>query len=397
MAQISSLYLDDILIFSETFEAHLEHLSCILQRLISAGLKLKPSKFHFICQEVEYLGHILSPTGLRPNLSRLSAVSDYPRPKSVKEVCQFLGLTSYYRRFIKGFARIAHPLHGLTQLGVAFSWTSECEQAFQMLKKKLVESPILHYPNFDTDFTLETDASIDGFGAVLSQVGTDGLLHPVAYASRALSPQEKRYGITELETLAVVWAVSHFHAYLYGHNVHVLTDHSAVRAVLETPTLTGKHARWWSKVFGSGIKNITIKYRPGKENSNADTLSRCPHGRAPSTPMVTDAHIAEVHSVDTDDMSQLLQCPPVSSPLHDISTEQDQDPDIFSIKQYLLNGTLPQTLSKHGGWQHRNPSSQSLIIFCTSLILNVMTADVVLCLFTCVWASWSYVWSFLCR
>ena len=117
----------------------------------------------------------------------------------------------------------------------------------------------------------------------------------------------------ELETLAVVWAVSHFHAYLYGHNVHVLTDHSAVRAVLETPNLTGKHTRWWSKVFGSGIKNITIKYRSGKENSNSDALSRCPQGQAPSTPMVTDA---EVHSVDTDDiMSQLLQCPPVSSPL----------------------------------------------------------------------------------
>ena len=128
----------------------------------------------------------------------------------------------------------------------------------------------------------------------------------------------------------LVWAVTHFHAYLYGHNVQVLTDHSAVRAVLESPSPTAKHARWWSKVFGSGIKNITIKYRPGKENSNADALSCCPHSDAPSTPMVTDAHIAGIQSEDTD-ISQLLQCPPGTSSSHDFAIEQDQDPNISSI------------------------------------------------------------------
>lgn len=114
--------------------------------------------------------------------------------------------------------------------GAPFLWTPKCSEAFQELKKRLIEAPILCYP----DFTLKTDASAYRLGVVLSQLEADGLLHPVAYASRALSPQEKRYAITELETLAVVWAVSHFHAYLYGHNVHVFADHSVVKAVLET-------------------------------------------------------------------------------------------------------------------------------------------------------------------
>ena len=107
---------------------------------------------------------------------------------------------------------------------------------------------------------LETDASVKGLGAVLSQLQDDQLLHPVAYASRVLSKQEKKYAATELETLAVVWAVNHFHAYLYGHDVVVYTDHSAVKAILETPNPSGKHARWWSKVFGSGVKKLEIKY-----------------------------------------------------------------------------------------------------------------------------------------
>jgi len=123
---------------------------------------------------------------------------------------------------------------------------------------------------------LETDASVKGLGSVLSQIQDDGKLHPVAYASRALSPQEKNYGISELETLAVVWACSHFHAYLYGHHVTIYTDHSAVKAILGAPSPSGKHARWWTKVYGSGMKSIQIVYRTGKENSNADALSRNP-------------------------------------------------------------------------------------------------------------------------
>ena len=149
-----------------------------------------------------------------------------------------------------------------------------------------------------TSRILETDASVKGLGAVLSQKQEDGRFHPVAYASRALSSQEKNYGITDLETLAVVWAISHFHAYLYGHEVTIYTDHSAVKAVLETPS--GKHARWWTKIYSRGVKKVNIVYRSGKENLNADTLSRNPYLPAPAEGIAeTDVQVAVVQSIET--------------------------------------------------------------------------------------------------
>ena len=138
--------------------------------------------------------------------------------------------------------KLAQPLHALTCKDVTFSWNADCQLSFDNLKQKLTTPPVLAYPRFDRGFTLETDASVQGLGAVLSQVQEDGKLHPVVFASRALTQPERNYGITELETLAVVWAISHFHHHLYGNSVTVFTDHTAVRAVLETPNPSGKHA-----------------------------------------------------------------------------------------------------------------------------------------------------------
>ena len=191
---------------------------------------------------------------------------ELPVPESVTNVCQFLGLTSYYRRFIAQFAKGAAPLHALTHKDVVFDWSAEA------LKVAITQSPVLAYPNFDIDFILETDASVKGLGAVLSQPQSDGVLHPVAFASRSLSSTEGNYGVTELETLAVVWAMQHFQAYLYGHKVTVITDHSAVKTVLGAPSSCSKHARWWLKVFSSGVKDVQIVYRPGRDNDQADAL-----------------------------------------------------------------------------------------------------------------------------
>ena len=159
--------------FSRTLDDHLHHLSLIIDRLAKAGLKLNPSKCPFISQKVQYLGHLLTPDGIRPNPDRVAAVRDYPAPTSVKGVRQFLGLASYYRRFVKNFARIAQPLHNLTQKGTPFHWSRECGEAFLLLKQRLTESQILMYPDFNRDFILETDASAMGLGAVLSQRAED--------------------------------------------------------------------------------------------------------------------------------------------------------------------------------------------------------------------------------
>ncbi len=186
-----SVYIDDILVFSRTISEHLRHLQLVLERLKEAGLKLKPTKCHFIREEVEYLGHIITPQGLKPNPKLVAAVQEYPAPKNIRNVRQFLGLSSYYRRFIPQFARIAQPLHMLTRKGAELHWDTDCQSAFSTLQRKLSQAPVLAYPSFDNPFVLETDASIQGLGAVLSQQQDDRTNHPVAYASRALSASER--------------------------------------------------------------------------------------------------------------------------------------------------------------------------------------------------------------
>lgn len=142
------------------------------------------------------------------------------------------------------------------------------------MKERLTAPPVLSFPLFNQEFTLETDASTLGLGAILSQLQADGKLYPFDYVSRALNEAEINYSISKIETLAVVWTISHFFSYLYGNRVTVLTDHSAVKAILETPNPTGKHARWWTKVYGRGVKVVVIKYRAGRNNVSADALSR---------------------------------------------------------------------------------------------------------------------------
>ena len=274
--EVVSVYLNDVIVFSETLIDHINHLKAVFDCLRKAKLMLNLKKCRIVCDEVEYLGHVVTPQGLKPNNRNLDAVKCFPPPTNLKQLQQFLGLTSYYHRFIPGYAGIAYPLHSLTRKGALFEWSADCETAFDTLRTKLLTSPVLAYPDFNKDFTLETDASRSGLGAILSQYKDDQHLHPVAYASRSVSATEANYAITDLQTLAVVWAVTHFRYYLYGHDVTIITDHAAVKAILGAPNLTGKHARWWSKVYGSGIKPVNIIHRSGKKNRHADCLSHQP-------------------------------------------------------------------------------------------------------------------------
>ena len=341
--QFVAAYLDDILVFSETLQDHLTHLRSVIDRLKSANLKLKPAKCMFMRKEVEYLGHIITAEGLKPN---------FPVPKNVPDMRRFLGMASYYRRFIPKFAKIAQPLHHLTAKDVPFQWSPECEAAFAILKEKLVTHPVLSYPRFGEEFTLETDASILGLGAVLCQKQADRRLHPIAYASRALNPAEKNYGVTELETLAVVWGISHFHSYLYGGDLTVVTDHSAVKPVLEAPNPTGKHARWWTRVYGRGIKSVDIIYRPGRENASADALSRSPVSPPPSHGISQDeTQVSAVTASDSETPVRLDPDRPLSSLLQsepapgegtvDYGLEQMKDPDLQELMLYLRDEQLP--------------------------------------------------------
>ena len=189
------VYLDDIIVFSRTFSDHLIHLQKVFECLKEAGLKLNPQKCRFCCSEVECLGHLVTPSGFKPNIRNIEAVINFPVPTTLKELRQFLGLTSHYRRFVKGYSSLAQPLYALTRKDAPCQWTAECESAFNYLKSCLITARVLVYPDFERDFVLEMDASILGLGAILSQVQDDGKLHPLAYASRSLSKSEKSYRI----------------------------------------------------------------------------------------------------------------------------------------------------------------------------------------------------------
>ena len=186
------VYMDDILVYSKTWEEHLNHIQEVFDRLPDAGLTLKPAKCSFLRESVPFLGHVISQQGIMPDLAKTSKVKDFPVPTDVTKVQQFLGLASYYRRFIPGFAKVANPLHALTRKNVQFQWTTKCQETFDKLKELLTTAPVLSYPRFgvDSEFILETDASTCGLGAVLGQKQEDGYIHPIAFASRCLQPHE---------------------------------------------------------------------------------------------------------------------------------------------------------------------------------------------------------------
>ena len=244
--RICFVYIDDSLVCSCTFEEHLSHLEQVFDRLRQAHLQFKPKKCVFLKPEVHYLGHIISRDRISPDPAKTDKIRRYSEPTDETKLKQFLGLASYYQRFIPGFAKIASPLHALTKKGVPFQWTWECQLAFDRLKELLCSAPVLAYPQFGGNhhFILEADASLAGLGAVLAQMGDDGQVHHIAYASHSLLKHECNYAITELETLAPVWSVKHFRAYLLGHKCVVYTDHAACISLLNAPHPSAKLARW---------------------------------------------------------------------------------------------------------------------------------------------------------
>ena len=266
------LYLDDVIVLGKDFDDSLRNLKCVFARLRDAGLKLKPKKCEFFQKEVSFLGHVVGSTGVACDPAKLEAVTEWKTPQSVTEVRSFLGLASYYRRFIMGFAKVAAPLTALTEKGCDFEWTESCENAFQTLKCKLVEAPILAYPSrsLEDPFILDTDASDVGLGGVLSQV-QDGQEKVIAYASKTLSKPQRQYCTTYKELLAVVTFVKHFRHYLLGRRFTVRTDHSSLRWLLNFKDIEGMVGRW---VTYLSQFDYIIEHRKGILHGNADGLSR---------------------------------------------------------------------------------------------------------------------------
>ena len=279
------VYLDDTIVVGRTFDEHITNLERVLQRFRKANLQLNPKKCQWFQREVQYLGHRVSSTGVHTEPSTVEKVQTWPRPENQKQLRSFIGLCSYYRRFVKNFAQIAEPLHRLTGKHAKFTWTPECEAAFITLRQSLCQAPVLALPDFSAEagvFILDTDASDTAIGCVLSQKGQDGLERVIAYGSRCLNRAERNYCVTRREMLAMVYFIQELRPYLLGRPFLLRTDHSALTWLQTFKEPTGQIARWIQKLQEY---QFTTEYRPNPKHRNADALSRRPtrnHGDCPT-------------------------------------------------------------------------------------------------------------------
>ena len=342
LRKFALVFFDDILIYCKDMHSHLLHLTEVLRLLADNQWKVKLSKCSFAKTEISYLGHIISGSGVSTDPSKIQTVQDWPVPINIKKLRGFLGLAGYYRKFVQNFGTISKPLTHLLKKNVPFVWTAETSQAFNTLKKALVSAPVLALPDFNKSFTLETDASEMGIGAVLAQEG-----HPVAYVSKVLGPRTQGLSTYEKECLAIMMAVDHWRPYLQYREFTILTDHHSLMHLTEQRLNTPWQHKAFTKLLGLQYK---ICYRKGKHNAAADALSR-------NVPEQTSEFLA------------ISTCTPLW--LQDIVQSYDQDP--FSVQLLTELAIQPATrpgFSLHQGlikykgrvWVGNNASLQQQIV-----------------------------------
>ncbi|KAI2667005.1 Transposon Tf2-6 polyprotein [Labeo rohita] len=282
------VYIDDILIFSNTYADHVQHVRAVLQRLIQHKLYAKEEKCQFHQERVSFLGYIISPEGVAMDDTKVNAVRNWPRPKTLKELQRFLGFSNFYRRFIRHFSTVAAPLTSMVKKGdTRLSWSSDALQAFHELRQRFTSAPILRHPDPQRPFIVEVDASSTGVGAVLSQrQGQPSKTFPCAFYSHKLSPAERNYDVGNRELLAIKLALEEWRHWLEGarHPFTILTDHKNLEYLRAAKVLNHRQARW--SLFFTRF-NFIINYRPGSQNTKADALSRVHESEHASQPPET--------------------------------------------------------------------------------------------------------------
>lgn len=356
-----AVYLDDVIVWSATVQDHMARLREIFTRLREAHLKLQPSKCQFLKSEVSFLGHRISEAGVATDPDKVGAVRNWPTPMNVEQLRTFVGFASYYRRFVKGFADIAAPLHRLTQKGLKFAWSDACNDAFNQLRQKLSTTPVLSAVRHDGDFVLDTDASDTGLGVVLSQL-QDGQERVIAYASCGLTKRERQYCVTRRELLAVVYGTKYFRHYLLGRPFLIRTDHNSLRWLRSFKNPEGQVARWLERLAEF---EFTIQHRPGKSHANADGLSRLCRQCGQEAEEQTTLPVSNITPEET-----VNKWNPAWT-VGEVQRSQEEDADISVIKKWLREGPRPsqQMVSGHGTVVHSLWAQWDRLIHSTSGVL----------------------------
>lgn len=273
------IYLDDILIYSNTYEEHIQHLETVFQIIKDANLKINFEKCSFLNPYVEYLGHILGQGEVRVSDKKVEAIKNIAAPKNIRQLRSFLGMVNFYRQFIPNCAEICKDLNDLLKSNIRYRWNETHEKAFQELKTRLMEPPVLHCPDYDQPMEIHTDASGHSLGAVLIQ-RIDKKERVIAYASRALNRCERNYSTPERECLGVIFGIEYFREYVEGTKFTVFTDHVSLTWLHSLKNPSGRLARW---IIRLSPYNFEIKYKKGKLNVVPDALSRLPRIDAENT------------------------------------------------------------------------------------------------------------------
>ena len=266
-------YIDDVIIYSSTWEEHIKIMKELFERLKKANLTVNLAKSDFLRATVEYLGHVVGQGCVKPIKAKVDAVVKYPSPTGKKDLMRFLGMVGFYRKFCHNFSTVVAPLTNLLQKNIKFQWTDQCDNVFNSIKELLMNSPVLVSPDFQKQFKLAVDASDVGIGASLCQEGDDGIDRVVCYFSKKLNKFQKNYSTIEKECLALLLSLQHFDVYLNVtlHPVMVFTDHNPL-TILHKMTNKNQRLTRWSLQLQQ--YDIIIKHIKGKDNIVPDALSR---------------------------------------------------------------------------------------------------------------------------
>ena len=324
------VFMDDILIPARTFDEGLRRLDEVLNIFREANLTLKLEKCFFFYKQIDFLGFEVSGSGIRPGSRKTVAVSNFPVPKNVHDVRRFIGLASFFRRFVKDFSLIARPLTDLLKKQFQWKWTDEHTSAFETLKSKLIERPLLALYDSKFETELHTDASKYGIAGILMQRSQDGLMRPVAYYSRKTTNDEQKLHSFDLETLAVIASLNRFRVYLLGLKFKIITDCNALRTTMTKRDLVPRIGRWWVQLQEYDCE---IEYRAGSNMSHVDALSRAP---VAETPNVDRIHVIDILTVDAQDW---------------IATVQSDDDEVKRIKEILSSKDTKFIVDVHKNYQ----------------------------------------------